>query len=305
MPWLVAALWKVPATDAAAGALLDAAAAVPEDSPAFSTVAVLRARLLVHRGERDRARQLLATLPTSVGTQRQRGNAEPDRRGADDGLRRRWTSFSTVRRERSSSTGVQQVKAADGRLGWARRVYDEPSFDDDAGAVFDRRLPLNRLVDAASSRSAAAAGSARDLPPPRSPEPSSIRRPDAALRVAPVLRELAPSLGADLARYASAPDDEARHRAGILLLLRTPGMAATVQGMDNDLTYEIAAPARRFNHQFGNWWCPESPRSEFIVIDLLYRDRSVPVPAFVSERIAPRWNGKSRRCGRRARRRPT
>jgi hypothetical protein len=46
---------------------LNAASAVERESPAFATIAVARARLLIQRKDRAAARSLLAALPTNDG----------------------------------------------------------------------------------------------------------------------------------------------------------------------------------------------------------------------------------------------
>jgi hypothetical protein len=108
-----------------------------------------------------------------------------------------------------------------------------------------------------------------------------LRRPRAGLRVAQVLKQLAPTLRADLDRYTAAPSEEARHRAGILLLLRTPGMDANVLGIESDVTYGERGPARRFDHVFkSNWWCGLAGPHE--TISEVFGSQPSPFPMFVS-----------------------
>lgn len=68
IPWLVAALWKLPANHPQSPALLNAAAGIDRSSPAFATIAVLRVRRLAARGASDEARALLAILPTAISS---------------------------------------------------------------------------------------------------------------------------------------------------------------------------------------------------------------------------------------------
>lgn len=276
--WLVAALWRTPPSDVSAPALLTAAAGVGRDSPAFATVAVLRARLMIQRGDRAAARQLLVTLPT-----------EPDR-GVDaeaiNLLRGVWLMVADTFDEFVENAPRAIVTAVNiANPSSAQRVsLDRPVFDEDAAYVLNERFPLDRLVDVALSPRlharlrvrAGVAAFARAI---------VLRRPDAALRVAPALRELAPQLRDDLQRYIAASDATERHRAGILLLLRTPGMHAFVRTLDNDATYVVNEPARRFDltgYRPGAWWCWIDRPHRSDLTDILYGDRPIADPVFLS-----------------------
>jgi hypothetical protein len=276
--WLVAALWRMPPSDEAAPAILDAAAGIGRDSPAFATVAVLRARLMIHRGDRAAARQLLATLPTEQG----RGvDAEAINllRGARLMVADTFEEFV----EHAPRAIVTAVNIADPSSA-GRISLDRPIFDEDAAYVLNQRFPLDRLVDVALSPRlharlrvrAGVAAFARAI---------VLRGPDSALRVAPALRELAPQLGDDLQRYIAASDATDRHRAGILLLLRTPGMHAFVRTLDTDATYVVNEPARRFDltgYRPGGWWCWIDRPHRSDLTDILYGDRPIADPIFLS-----------------------
>jgi hypothetical protein len=169
--------------------------------------------------------------------------------------------------------------------------FDRPIFGEDAAATLNDRLPLNRLVEAAGSRSlpnhlklriAMVAFSRAAL----------LRRDDAALAAARILRALAPTIRADANRFVNAPNAGDRHRAALLLLLRTPGMHAAVASNENDVTYAVVEPPRRFDHLFrNNWWCGFGDRLTLDQrgtaggdwIGLLYPEKRVPFPAFVSD----------------------
>jgi hypothetical protein len=141
-------------------------------------------------------------------------------------------------------------------------------------------MPLERWADAATS--------------PRLPRRVRIRlaqvaftravvlgRSDMMLRLAPILAALAPTLRADLTQVIQAPDDQARHRAGVLLLLRTPGMTVTTSGLESEYP-EIPIEPYRANVPFaGYWWCgaeftPHSDLTAFLF------DNAFPAPQFLS-----------------------
>jgi hypothetical protein len=285
--WLVAALWKVPAAHSDAPALLQAAARVPTSSPAFMTTAFLRTRLLAARGETREARAVLATLPR---TTRDRAQAEA-------------VNLLNAMRFRLASSLDELLEAAPRMIvsesldSWrsSSRLSNETSapherqsvFDEDAGAVFSRRMPLARLVDASTSKAlparlrlrVAAAAFARAW---------LLKRDDAALAVAPVLRELSPAAAADVRAYETATPAD-RHIAGLRLLLRTPGMHATVRGVEDDQDYVQKGLSRTFDHTFRrNWWCAipatsdKFPPVESGLPALLDAAESVAYPAFLS-----------------------
>lgn len=272
--WLAAALWQMPADHPDAAAALEAARAIDRRSPAFPTLAFLRVRLLVRRGQSEEARTLLATLPK-----------KPD------------ADFSAEAINLLNAERFMLAQTFEELLAWAPRTIvedgagrgldvplDKPVFDEDAGAVFSERLPLDRLVDAAVStalpdrlrvRVAMAAFSRAFL----------LGRDDAAGRLVPVLRTLAPALRSDLDRYANAAARD-RHIAALLLHLRTPGMHGNVKGLDDNVSYIAAEPMRTFDNYRDNWWCAfdqkpvrEPPDSE--VVRLLYGSQPVPFPVFV------------------------
>lgn len=296
--WLVAALWHMTPGDPAAADALAAASALDRASPAFPTVAFLRARLLIQRGAIDEARRFLATLPTSPGSgfdaealnliraERLRTATTLDEFVANAAREvvADWTPY-----ERKGFTDPQRLKTS-----------DKSTFDYDAARIINRDLTLDQLVGAASSRAlpprlrrrVAVAALTRAL---------LLGREPAALKVLPVVSELSPALRADLQRYKTAATPAARHAAAILLLLRTPGMRIEVQGIDNSHTFVDIEPARRFDHMFttSNWWCravtpqdrpdPDRPWPRSPLIALLYSDPAdrarwdMPSPPFVSD----------------------
>jgi hypothetical protein len=276
-PWLVAALWQIAPTHEDAARLLSAAAAVPRSSQAYATLAFLRARLLAARGETRAARDLLAALPTSP----------------QPAFEAETVNLLAAERMRLASSMEELTANA------ARRIVSEavddiatpssnptPVFDADAREIFSQRLPLARLVEAVTQGKlpdrlklhVASAAFTRAL---------LLKRYDEAGRLVPALRALAPSLGADLTRFERASPAD-RQRAGLLLLLRTPGMRASVPGPEDDQTLAHKEPAREFDHMFRrNWWCGFAPKAgEFPtepseLVSIVY-GKDVPSPSFLT-----------------------
>lgn len=265
VPWMVAALWKVPATDAAAASLLDAAAKVPRTSPAFPTVAFLRTRLLVNRGNRNEARALLETLPSS-----------PDGQFHDEAinlLKSQRLRLAASMDELLANVSRTIVAGYDGGSFDAAVPAAPPigdaTVDVDGAIALSYRLPLDRMVEAANAPTLPATVGRR-IAVAAFTRAVLLGRHDAAIQVAPRLRALTPALAPDLDRFTSAPSGDERHLAAIRLLLRTPGMRPTVRAGDDSQSLEsepqsptriAGAPAampiqREFDHVFRrNWWC--------------------------------------------------
>jgi hypothetical protein len=287
--WLVAALWKIEPSDPDAPAVLGAAERVAPVSPAYLTSAFLRVRLLISRGEIARARALLATLPSQPLP-----NADPE-----------TVNLLNAERFKLAGSMAELLSAAPRRIvsergdvaAWndpdeppaaaGAPAAREPVFDDDAGIVFSRYLPLARLVEASTSAA---------LPPRLRLRVASaaftrawmLNREDAALAVAPVLRALSPGAAADVKAFeAAAPAD--RHIAGLRLLLRTPGLRADVTGLEDDQDYRERELSRNFDHVLRrNWWCAFTTKAQGgvapdgEVVTLLYKSGADMSPSFLS-----------------------
>jgi len=278
LPWLAAALWKASPDAPDAAALLQAAERVDQSSPAFSTIAFLRVRLLTLRGQSDAARAALASLP-----------ANPDVETANLLTALRFKLARSMD-ELLATAPRRPVSFRD--MDWSyiddRKLPTEPVFDDDAGVVFNERLPLSRLVEAATSNA---------LPPRLRMRVASaafarawlLKRHDEARAVAPILGRLSPSVAADMKRFEAAAAGNDTHLAGLRVLLRTPGLRATVKGIEDDADLGEKTLSREFDHLFRrNWWCGfdkgEYDRSDANsqILQLAYHQGDVPYPAFLS-----------------------
>jgi hypothetical protein len=288
MPWLVALLWRLPGDHPAARVALDAAAAVARTSPAFPTVAVMRVRLLARAGRGDEARRALDELPgaPSPGFDAETLNlVVAERLMVADSLDEFLAN--TARR------AVLNESARDTRLFELQQrpaSYDKPVFGDDAAVAMNDWFPLDRLADAAASRA---------LPPALRARVASmalaraivLQRDAEGLRAAAALRDLAPPRQTDIDRYINAAEGDARHVAGLFLLLRTPGMHAVLDTPDDDFSYRIADPDVEFDRLLHrNLWCDLDKRlesgkrgvGESEVVGLLYSGRRVPPPGFLT-----------------------
>lgn len=134
----------------------------------------------------------------------------------------------------------------------AAQLSERLLLEDDASNLFTYRLPLSRLIEA--SRSKRLHGSFRYRLAAAAVSRALVLRREADAREAVLaMRAVAPSSRADLDRYLTATTAAERHRAGLLLLLRTVGLHAYVPGR-RDYTDE---PIHRWMSEslIGSWWC--------------------------------------------------
>jgi hypothetical protein len=287
--WLAAALWYVRGPHAEADALLDAARLLPRRSPAFPTVAFLRIRLLTALGRAPEARAVLAALPSrpASGFSAETINLLKAERLM---LAENLDQFLANAPRAVVVQWTDPNRIPGNRDALVHRSHAEPVFDEDAATILAEQFPLTQLVDAALStrlpprlrlRVAMAAFTRAIV----------LRRDEAGARLVPLLRNLAPALGADLDRYARAANAADRYRAGVLLLLNTPGATVDIRGLEDDYWFELTEPAREFDHLFRrNWWCeanqrfhhPSAMNRPSEVLGLLHDEKSVAPPPFVT-----------------------
>jgi hypothetical protein len=234
--WLIAALWKAPPRAAPAD-LQEAAAAVPRQSPVFATVVTLRLRMLAMQDKSAEALRLAATIPS-----------RPER-----GVNAEVSNVAKAVRLRFARTFPEFI---DNLTRAALPGENHPAFtlDDDAAAAFNRYLPLERWADAAASTRLSRRFRIRFAQVALT-RAIVLGRDDVALRVAPILSELAPSVRQDVTRLVQATDSVTRHRAGIVLLLRTPGMTMSLWGLEDNYEDLPDEPHRSYRSFTNYWWC--------------------------------------------------
>ena len=220
LPWLVAVTSKEQAGDANLAALLEAAEKVPQNSPAFPTIAFHRARLLAASGKGGQARSVLeqmlvkeVSLPRSslnlvLALQMKLARNLEEMLGSARRIPARvgWNHFGHVIVEQPTD-----------RRGRQRRPQPRWLFDADAARILTERMPLRLLLQAAGSKS---------LPPNLRREVALatwvrcglLDREKVCRDVVPILKQLAPELKGDLRRYVSAPNSQARRFAAVFTI---------------------------------------------------------------------------------------
>jgi len=274
---LIAALWSAPPSHAEVPALIAAAGSLPRTSPAFATASVLRVRLLIQRNDVAAAREALASLPAQPA---------PGIGAEAVNLFRAARVATAASLDELLANAPRDVVLSVAQLstpGGTRWKFDRPAWDDDVAAVFNGRLPLDQLVIAAESTR---------LPPRLRTRVAQsaftravvLNRDDAGRRAAAVLRALAPALRDDLTRYTAAPTDDARRRAGVLTLLRTPSLSINVAGVDDNDSYTRADVRRTFGHAYPrNWWCDVNDDVGTGAASLVTGSGRPPSPPFLSD----------------------
>jgi hypothetical protein len=248
MPWLIAALMNA---DAPEPALLAAAAAVQESSPAYETAQFERARLLLKAGRMTEARDLTSHVLTLT-----RRDKEAEATNAFLGLRMETAEtldafLADAPREMISSASEEALLAtctdAKNRGTACYGAVPDVQFNADAAAVFNQRLPLSLWVEAAHSAA---------LPPHLRSEVGWAAWVRALVLNQPeVARSLVPVLPDPIREVLSKSQDPSGFAAS-LVLLHAYGLRPYLdQGVQRSASYAVSSDFRE------NWWCAETTRA--------------------------------------------
>jgi hypothetical protein len=256
LPWLVAAVSKINATDNAAMELLGAAAQVPVASPAYATVLYHRARLLMQAGHSDKARTLLdeflnspppqltaSSLNLFLGPRMRLATSFPDflshaPRPAD--VRIEEGFFFAC--ETSTCDDLLYSGTAKDKLGLR--------FDRDAALTLNLRLPLELMARAATGT---------ELPEPLRGEmavaawtrAAMLDRHELAATLVPEMEKAYPAMKEHLENYLAAKPEE-KKQAALFVILHFPGMRPYVNsGVARGTEIE------KIDNYRDNWWCAD------------------------------------------------
>lgn len=318
LPWLVAVLAKADPRHPEAAALLEAAARVKPDSPAFPTVAFQRARWLAESGHLEAARQeidalmsgQLAKFPPSslnllLALRMKLARDLPEflrfaaRRPAtvasgENSLELpgdSWTEFERLmfgdQREWNEWWKQYGKKQSLHRKAEAELAL----FDADAARVLTDKIPLRLLHRAAMSsvllahlrRLALQAAWVRAI---------LLGKHAVGRDLAHSLQELEPSLKAPLDSYLAADSADAQNFAAVFAILKFPGLWPYMGG---GIARET--PVNRIDNYRDNWWCRLAPGAEGGYSDdwrvrrlqlteplrTLYPNDQVDAPAFLTQ----------------------
>ncbi len=247
LPWLVAALSLAPDDGKAPADLLDAAAALKDDSPAKATATFERARLLIAAGDRAGARKDLDRLlagDLSRGSENRAKSLRLRIAGSLDDLARDGVQMRlSGGPDDDEATREERYLTGEAAFWWNRRL---PLSAFEAAAAKVTNVDLRaRLGEAAWTRAVLLGDTA------------------AAERAAQALGEEVPEIAAWAA--ASAAD---RPAAAAWALIRNPGLAPLVEG-----GFPRWGTVAEVDDYRRNFWCAQWPT------EVLEEDRSLHLPA--------------------------
>jgi hypothetical protein len=253
LPWLIASLSKVTAANPKSASLVEAAARVNRDSPAYASIAYHSARLMIEANRKDEARKRLDSLLASYGSSLPRSalNLFLSLRMKvatthDDFLKYALrvpsgTTFDEDGRELPAETSSENKSKESPR----KRV----TFDVDATRVMNEKLPLTILKELAASKTLPS-HLRRDVAIAAWARAVLLDDEEAASALVPVLEALAPELKQHLEAYLAAEGKDAKKFSGIYLMLKFPGARPVVDdGIGRETGIEKIDDFR------DNWWC--------------------------------------------------
>ena len=249
LAWLVAALISAKADSPQLANMLQASADVPQNSPAYVTLAFERDRLLSQIGREADARgdldKVLAMPASSVsGSSRNlfvamrmklARNLAEFLRDAPRNPVAPWPDYDGLRAEEGTSD------------------TNGPMFDADAAVSLSERVPTSVLMDAARSST---------LPPELRREVAIaawtraivLGQTEAARRFAPTLLDTAPSLKDEFAPYLSAQSAKSRDFDAVFILLGTPGLRPYVGTGYSRAPWNAPEDLGQIDGFRDNWW---------------------------------------------------
>lgn len=256
--WMIASLVKVNADHTQAGALIEAAARIRPDSPAFATAAYHHARLMIGAGRKDDARrkldEILALKTPMPVSARNRFLALRMRlaRSAEEFFKFAQRAAAAVSFNEDGQELPVEAKDADDAPAIKSFLDGRVSFAEDSVRVLNEAAPLATLKDAALGATAPSL-------PPHLREQLAVAAwtramllgdDDAGRELAPALLALVPEMKQQLDSYLAAKDGRERQDAMLYLILKFPGMRPHVDSGMGRLTAYAEIDSYR-----DNWWC--------------------------------------------------
>ncbi|HYL60989.1 MAG TPA: hypothetical protein VE077_00080 [Candidatus Methylomirabilis sp.] len=257
LAWLSAALLYAKPDAPQLTALLQAAAAVQPDAPAYLTLTFEKDRLLAEMNQQDAARMDIDKLLAMP-----KGLILPSSRNLLLALRLKLARNLDEFLRFSTRLAVASGPDDDDLLGpQSAAAVGQPMFDADASVSFTETMPVSVMIDAARSNALPAA--LRQKVAIAVWTRAIILRDDAAAQqVTPTLLELAPELKNSFLPYNSAKSSDARQLAALLILLDTPGLRPFVGTNYSRTPWSWGQPSTLtgMDEYRDNWWCTMTPQ---------------------------------------------
>jgi hypothetical protein len=253
LPWLVASLSKVSATHPKTPSLVEAAAKIKPNSPAFASLAFHSIRIMIESNRKEEARKRLDALLASNAR-----SLPPSALNLFLSLRMKVATslddfLKHALRVPSGITFDEDGRelpadAADGDQA-KHSPRRQITFDADAARVLNEAMPLSILKEAAASGSLPA-HLRRDVAIAAWTRAVLLDDEAKARAVVPDLKTLAPELRECLDAYLAAEGKDAQKFAAVYLMLKFPGVRPIVDdGVGRETEVEKIDDFR------DNWWC--------------------------------------------------
>jgi hypothetical protein len=254
LPWLIAAIAKVPGSDTSAPALIEPAEKVKPDSPAYVTVTFHSARLLMEHGKVDEARARLDTLlamrdalPRSTVNELARLRMRTAR-NLDELLTDAQRIPLGV-----TDTGDFDEIPSDLDVTWLpnarlKKLVGGPLFDRDGAEVLSRWVPLS-IQQHAAQDPILPTGLRGQVTLAAWTRAILLGDNASARELAPVVSELIPELKPSLSAWLAAKDSQARRFEAAFMMLTHPGMRPYVDAGVGRVT-----PLGQMDNLRDNWW---------------------------------------------------
>jgi hypothetical protein len=251
IPWLLSVLVSMHASDPHAAEIEQAAATIGAGSPAYDTALYHRVRLLEEKDKHEQARKLLDANWVRIEKD------SPSNRNAF--LAQRFevaTSFQEFLRFAprallQNDYGDYYCLNGTCRASNGAQVEPPQEPDLDSVGIFNQRLPLSMLVQAADETTLPA--SLRDQLAARTWLRAAILDDTAAARqLEPHVLAKFPQVRSYIEQYDRADSAQARRFALVFMVMRFPGMQPFVNAMGMG---EVISKGTSNAISSGSWWC--------------------------------------------------
>lgn len=257
LPWLVSAMSKITPTDSSRDELVTAANKVASDSPAYSTLAYHRIRLLNDAGKTKEASDLL--LPFIKDTK----NLPPSTRNAlyelGVGCVGSISEFAKLAAPSPACVSAgdellpQQVENLERAEGTGNYLVYQGCLTPQAANIINEIAPISTITALANDQTLPAKVRT-DIAQAGWVRSAILKDEKSAMTLTPVLSKLMPQLSAPLNAYNAAPSGDEKEFAGLSVILHNPAMRPYVtSGLPRETAFN------KIDNYRDNWWCQDPP----------------------------------------------
>lgn len=278
--WLMAALSMTNGKDSSAKALADAAAAIPQTSPAYEMAVYERSRLLVEWDRQQEARQLLdANLPRFEKRSLSALNLLLEQRFAVAADFHQLLEYAPRTPVDYAYTDCEDCGEPPDIAKTARPLPKR--LDGDSAKIFNQRLPLSLLTEA-STEPVLPSDLRVDIATATWARAAILGDAIAAKAVEAPTADAHPELRDYLTAYDTASSSDARSFAATWTMLHFPGMEPFIGGG--------AFRESKFNaidEYRDNWWCGGQFPSTTLPANTVFYGNGPPIDPATGKRAVP------------------